>query len=140
MENSDYKKFLIKIILPLSIVIYMSYNIYVNISYIMYYKDVINKNKSIYFALINDKKHKEKNCSEIIEKISKEKNCTLSKVTKDDSENVLEINVSYIGNLAEINEFVLRISKEKSFQDLKYIHVYNNIPKSQSELHITFKI
>ena len=140
MKNSNYKMFVIKFILPLSIIIYMSYNIYANISYIKYYKDVINKNKSLYLTLINNKKHKEENCSEILKKISKEKNCILSKVIKYDSKNVLEINMSYIGNLEELNEFILRISKEKSFQDINYIHIYNNITKVQSELHITFKI
>lgn len=140
MKSSNYKISIIKFILSLLIIIYMSYNIYVNINYIIYYKNVISKNKSLYSTLINNTKHKEENCSEILEKISKEKNCILSKVTKDDSKNVLEVNVSYIGNLEELKEFILKTSKEKNFQDIKYIHIYNNIPKVQSELHITFKI
>lgn len=140
MKNSNYKVRVIKFVLPLCIIIYMSYNIYVNITYIRYYKNVINKNKSLYLTLINNKKHKEENCSEILEKMSKEKNCILSKVIKDDSKNLLQINMSYIGKLKELNELILRISKEKSFQDINYIHIYNNIPKVQSELHITFKI
>ncbi|WP_097025772.1 hypothetical protein [Clostridium peptidivorans] len=140
MKSSNYKISIIKFILSLLIIIYMSYNIYVNINYIIYYKNVISKNKSLYSTLINNTKHKEENCSEILEKISKEKNCILSKVTKDDSKNVLEVNVSYIGKLEELKEFILKTSKEKNFQDIKYIHIYNNIPKVQSELHITFKI
>lgn len=140
MKSSNYKISIIKFILSLLIIIYMSYNIYVNINYIIYYKNVISKNKSLYSTLINNTKHKEENCSEILEKISKEKNCILSNVTKDDSKNVLEVNVSYIGKLEELKEFILKTSKEENFQDIRYIHIYNNIPKVQSELHITFKI
>ncbi|MBM7869268.1 hypothetical protein JOC70_000737 [Clostridium pascui] len=89
---------------------------------------------------MNNAKHKEENCSEILEKISKEKNCILSNVIKDDSKNVLEISVSYIGTLGELREFITETSKEKSFQDINYIHIYNNISQVQSELCITFKI
>lgn len=131
---------MIKFTLPLMIITYMSYNICVNVSYIIYYKNVISKNKSVYFTLTKNIKHKEKNCSEILEKISKEKNCTLSKVTKDDNKNVLEVNISYIGKLEELKEFIFKTSKEKSFQDIKYIHIQNNKPQVQSEVHITFKI
>lgn len=140
MRNSSCKNFCIKIFLILSVAIYMSYNICVNINYIIYYKDVINKNKSLYLTLINDKKYKEEKCSEIIEKINKEKNCKLSEIKKDDSKSELEVNVSYIGKIEELNDFILRTSKEKSFQDIKYIHICNSIPQSHSEIKIIFKI
>ncbi|WP_204597516.1 hypothetical protein [Clostridium pascui] len=140
MKNSNYKDIVIKFALPLCIIIYMSYNICINISYIIYYKNIINKNNYLYLTLMNNAKHKEENCSEILEKISKEKNCILSNVIKDDSKNVLEISVSYIGTLGELREFITETSKEKSFQDINYIHIYNNISQVQSELCITFKI
>lgn len=140
MKISNYRIIIIKFTLSLLIIIYMSYSIYVNVNYIIYYKNVISKNKSLYFTLINNTKHKEENCSEILEKISKEKNCILSKVTKYDNKNVLEINVSYTGKLEELKEFILKTSKEKGFQDIKYMHIYNNRPQVQSEIQITFKI
>lgn len=140
MKNSNYRDIVIKFALPLCIIIYMSYNVCINISYIIYYKNVISKNNSLYLTLMSNAKHKEENCSEILEKISKEKNCILSKVIKDDSRNVLEVSVSYIGTLGELRKFIEKTSKEKSFQDINYIHIYNNIPKVQSELRITFKI
>lgn len=140
MKISNYRIIIIKFTLSLLIIIYMSYSIYVNVNYIIYYKNVISKNKSLYFTLINNTKHKEENCSEILEKISKEKNCILSKVTKYDNKNVLEVNVSYTGKLEELKEFILKTSKEKGFQDIKYMHIYNNRPQVQSEIQITFKI
>lgn len=140
MKSSNHRIIRIKFALPLFIIIYMSYNICVNISYIIYYKNIISKNESLYFTLINNTKHKEENCSEILEKISKEKNCILSKVTKDDNKNVLEVNLSYIGKLEELKEFIFKTSKEKSFKDIQYIHIYNNRPQVQSEIQIIFKI